>query len=285
MAQQAWQNLRAWNGSQADAFEELCCHLAAHEDRREPVLAGAKFVRQGTPDAGVECYWRSPDLGEWAWQAKFFLNSPTAGQWGQIDESVKTAISKRGQALKRYYVCLPINLSDPRRDDQTSVKDRWDTRVEKWNGWAAEDGVRVEFVLWGSHEIWDRLSREEHAGRRYFWFNEAELSRDWFEQRLEEAESNAGARYTPEVNVELPIAGVFDGLGRTTPFFRRIQATLRDLNKHMRFAASSKAREAASEAYEELGSAVSELGSYPHARSARDERPTVDPLQGTGGSR
>ncbi|MBT3269076.1 ATP-binding protein [Candidatus Poribacteria bacterium] len=259
MAQQAWQNLRAWKGSQTDAFEELCCQLAAHEDKREPVLAGAKFVRKGTPDAGVECYWTSPELGEWAWQAKFFLNSPTAGQWGQIDKSVKTALSKHGQALKRYYVCLPTDLSDPRRDDQTSAKDQWDTHVEKWDDWAAEDGVCVEFVYWGSHEISERLSREEHAGRRYFWFNDSELSQGWFEQRLAEAESNAGARYTPELNVELPIAGVFDGLGRTAAFFRRIQATLRDLNKHLTFAVSRKAQEAAGEACEQLSSARSEL--------------------------
>ncbi len=50
-----WQNLRPWDGSQQTAFEELCCQLASCES--EPLSAHAKFVRKGTPDAGVECYW------------------------------------------------------------------------------------------------------------------------------------------------------------------------------------------------------------------------------------
>ena len=49
-----WTDLRSWNGSQREAFEELCCQLAS----TEPVPTGAVFVRKGVPDAGVECFWR-----------------------------------------------------------------------------------------------------------------------------------------------------------------------------------------------------------------------------------
>lgn len=85
-----WKNLRPWNGSQQSAFEELCCQLAACE--RTP--GGSIFIRKGTPDAGVECFWRLPNGDERGWQAKFFLSPPGPVQWRQLNESVKTALEK-----------------------------------------------------------------------------------------------------------------------------------------------------------------------------------------------
>lgn len=64
-----WESLRAWNGSQQSAFEELCCQLAACE----VFPAGSSFVRKGAPDAGIECYWTLPNGDEIAWQAKYFF--------------------------------------------------------------------------------------------------------------------------------------------------------------------------------------------------------------------
>ena len=68
-----WQKLRAFDGSVQRAFEELCCQLAASEQ----VEDGARFIRKGTPDAGIECFWRLSNGDEWGWQAKYFLSSPT----------------------------------------------------------------------------------------------------------------------------------------------------------------------------------------------------------------
>ena len=39
------------------------------------------------------------------------------------------------------------------------------------------EGMSVEFPYWGEHQIWDRLSREEHRGRYFFWFNREFFSR------------------------------------------------------------------------------------------------------------
>ncbi len=79
-----WKNLRPWSGLQQTAFEELCCQLAACE----PIPPGSTFIRKGTPDAGVECFWILLNYDERAWQAKFF-DSVGDSQWKQLDESVK----------------------------------------------------------------------------------------------------------------------------------------------------------------------------------------------------
>ena len=55
-----WNKIRALEGSQAHGFEELCAQLA-----RAEIPQGARFDRKGSPDAGVECFSRLCDGGEW----------------------------------------------------------------------------------------------------------------------------------------------------------------------------------------------------------------------------
>jgi hypothetical protein len=52
---------------------------------------------------------------------------------------------------------------------------------------------------------------------------QSEITVEWMRQNFEEVKANAGARYTPEIHVDLPEAWVFEGLGRTDAFFDRIQ--------------------------------------------------------------
>ena len=179
---------------------------------------GALFVRKGSPDAGVECYWKLANGDLCAWQAKFFREIPKEVQWREIDESVNKAL-ERHQRLVRYTVCLPIDRSDPRDPKKHSFMDRWDERVRKWQRAAVEKRLTVEFPYWGQSEILGRLSEEGHRGRHYFWFNKELFSRDWFDRNLDVAVANAGRRYIPALNVNLPVRECFRGLGRTPEFF------------------------------------------------------------------
>jgi len=51
-----------------------------------------------------------------------------------------------------------------------------------------------------------------------------ELTINGMRLHFQEVEANAGARYTPEIHVDLPEAWVFEGLGRTDKFFDSIQS-------------------------------------------------------------
>ena len=206
-----WKYLRSFHNSRNNAFEELCCQLADYE---ENIPEGSVFERKGTPDAGIECYWTLPNKSEWGWQAKFFENIPNPNQWAEIDLSVKTALTKHPK-LKKYYICLPLDKPDGRIPDQKSFAKKWKDRVKKWEGWAARKRRKVVFIFWGNHQIFERLSKEEHRGRRFFWFNEEYFSNDWYKEKLADAIVYAEPRYTSELNVELDISKVFEGLGRT----------------------------------------------------------------------
>jgi hypothetical protein len=153
---------------------------------------------------------------------------PNDNQWAQINESVKRALDKHPQ-LSRYVVCLPIDRQDPRIENQRWFMDKWNEHVQEWEGWAVARGMAVVFEYWGAHQLFDRLSREEHRGRYYFWFHRDLFSQEWFRSRIEEAISNVGPRYSPELDVQLPIARLFQGLGRTPEFYSGVKGLLKGI--------------------------------------------------------
>ncbi|MBL8164702.1 MAG: ATP-binding protein [Anaerolineae bacterium] len=226
-----WTRLRTIEGSQQTAFEKLCCQLA--NDERP--TTGSEFVVKGQGgDAGIECYWKLPDNQEYGWQAKFFVSPPNPSQWSQVDDSVKTALAAHPN-LTQYTICLPIDRSDARAPNQTSFYDRWNKHVRKWEQWALKQtGKSVRFIYWGHHEIFSRLSNGTR-GRFLWWFNQEFLDDAWFVEQLKRSISIAGPRYTPELNIELPIARVFSGLGRTTDYLDRFYELHKQLRKEHKY--------------------------------------------------
>ena len=171
----------------------------------------------------MECYCVFPDGREWGWQAKYFLSALGNSQWQQIDRSVRTALQKHPN-LVRYYICVPRNRSDARNPKQQSEMDRWNKRVAKWQAWAQDRGMDVEFVWWGSSELLDMLSSNENSGLRRFWFGLHEFHHEWFSNRLDEAIEVAGPRYTPKINVELEISKDLHRFSRSTILFEEVKS-------------------------------------------------------------
>jgi len=222
-----WKGIRTLHGSQQNGFEELCSQIARLE-----IPPGSSFVRNGTPDGGVECYTTLADGSEWGWQAKYF-DTLGDSQWSQLDESVQTALNKHPQ-LSRYFICIPLDLPDARVDRKQSARQRWDKHVEKWGGWAIKRRMDVEFVYWGSSELLTLLTEPKHVGRVRFWFDVRIFDEAWFNARLDEAVKAAGPRYTPEIHVYIPIAADFEAFGRTATFFDELKAHARGIRDKLR---------------------------------------------------
>lgn len=204
-----WNNIRPLHNSLNEGFEELVCQLAA----REPVADAGAFRRIGKPDGGKECYRKLQNGKLHMWQAKYFTTSLTTTQWKQIDESVKTAIDHHPE-LVVYYVVLPVDLPDGKIKGKKSALEKWDEMISEWKSYAASKGMDVTFTLWGSFELISRLSKKENEGLAYFWFNQEEFLDEWFDNKNEESTLALGVRYSAELNVELPISNLFDGLSR-----------------------------------------------------------------------
>ena len=204
-------NIRAHRGSQNHAFEELCCQIASLETRS----ASDIFCRKGLgADAGVEYFVKHANASETGWQAKWFSRFGTR-QVSQLDESINQALSKHPK-LKKYIVCLPVDLRDARVGKAQTELERWEAWERKWKGKARNAGRTISIELWNSSALIQRLTRNDplYAGRFRYWFDHTVLGSVWFRRRFEEARAKLGERYTPETNVELPIRRALLAFGR-----------------------------------------------------------------------
>ena len=203
-----WNNIRPHNGSQNSGFEELVCQLARSEDFND-----ATFTRVGTPDGGVEAYWTFSNGSEYGWQAKYFT-AWSNSQWEQIKASFEHSLKTHPQ-LKCYYICTPLDRPDARRPRVKSAMQRWqELELDAKN-------KGVELVYWGNSELVGLLLQEANQGLRYYWFNERVLSVQWFAEHIERSVKNLGARYTPEINIDLPILQQFDIIRRNQNCYMR----------------------------------------------------------------
>jgi len=228
----SWNSIKSLEGSQHKGFEELCAQLARAESPED-----AEFRRKGSPDAGVECYTIMSDGCEWGWQAKYF-DVLGDSQWRQLDKSVRTVLEGHPK-LVRYHICVPMDRSDARSGKRQSAMQRWDTRVQKWCTWADDLGMRVEFIWWGSSELIERLSKNEHIGRRLFWFGELGFDQTWFNARLDEAVRAAGPRYTPEIHIDLPIAQDLETFSRSPEAIDKVKSLARGIRNESQFLRSA----------------------------------------------
>ena len=76
--------------------------------------------------------------------------------------------------------------------------------------------------------------QEENQGLRYYWFNEQVLSVQWFAEHIERSVKNLGARYTPEINIDLPILQQFDIIRRNQNCYMRHSENHKRFTKEIR---------------------------------------------------
>ena len=101
--------------------------------------------------------------------------------------------------------------------------DKWNEKVKKWKKFALDTyGKQVEIVYWGSSEFIERLVKEENVGLKKFFFNEIDLSDKWIQDKNKLAIADLGARYTPEINVELEIVENFNAISRNNTFKEQV---------------------------------------------------------------
>lgn len=235
-------------GSSNDGFEELVCQLA----HKMTVPNGKRFVRNGRPDGGVECYWEMNNGDIWMWQAKYFPSALGATQFNQINKSVKTAL-KLHTNIKKYFVALPQDLPDVGKAKTKSARKRYEEKVSQWQ--KLKGAEETEFNFWGKHEMLTLLSKKENEGLVRFWFSKEEFTEQDFDNKNKKAIDALGARYTPDLNVELDISKAFDGLSRNERFKNRFKEQLNRFKKVWKRINPSEEDQKAKE-FEQLNEAV-----------------------------
>ena len=207
------------HGNQADAFEELCCHLASDEASPHRV----RFDRKGRGgDAGVECFETLADGSEIGWQVKFYWDIDSMLR--SLGKSLDTALVKHPK-MRKFIASFPFDLADARRDGTT-------TALEKWDAWRADRvkqagkaGRAIEIERWDAHALRQRLtgSNPRAAGRVAFWFDRQLFTGDWFDEKFARARAGLGERYDSEGHIDLPIGCAIRAVTGDPAFYAELE--------------------------------------------------------------
>ena len=215
-----WHKIIAFNGSQENAFEELVCQVAQAESHEH----FANFERIGTPDGGIECYWKLKDGSEWGWQAKFYQNLRPS-EFNAIKKSLFEAAETHPE-LRRYFVCLPHNLSDGRRGKNTQ-KNQWDKYKIEWEKKLNQEGHNIEIIFWGSTLLFSKLAEKKHEGTRGLFFHKIEINESHLNTMLEASIRSLGPKYSSSLNLKIEqIVQPFHALARSKDFKKRFEKIL-----------------------------------------------------------
>jgi hypothetical protein len=209
--------IREHRGTRHGGFEELCCQLAALDDLAE----GSSFMRKGPgADQGLECYRTYADGSEVGWQAKYFLDGFGSVQVQQVKDSLAHALAAHPK-LKKFILCLPVNLSDNRAGRTLSEVQKFERWKAKSISQAAAAGRELEIELWSASIIEGLLGRDTpaYSGRARFWFDTLKFTPTWFKAFFEIQKENLDERYTPESHVDLPVTHALHSLARSPGVF------------------------------------------------------------------
>jgi hypothetical protein len=192
--------LRPWNGEQSRAFEELTFQLL--KDQTPP---GTRAIRTGNPDGGVEWYATLSDGTEWGWQAKHVkgIDPLLTAMTGSVER-----VSKERPDLRKLTFVISWNLATskaPRGGRPIkSQREKYEDRVLTWKK-TIPGADKIEFDLVQESDLLDELAKPEHNGRRWFWWGDVVLGPDWLLAHHAQQASAAGEKYSPDLQVDVPI--------------------------------------------------------------------------------
>lgn len=193
-----WTNFQTYNDAPTKAFEVLCNQLFENwcKEQYSSELVSFHVVNGAGGDGGVESYAVLSDGKIIGLQAKWFPDSITNNQMGQIKNSIISALKIRPQ-ITRYIICVPRDL-----DSLTGKGDKTeDRRWEDMKSEVRKDYPNLTLDLWNESRLTQELQKDCSAGIFRFWFERSEISEENVAFSFEKCKNSwLTTKYTPELN-------------------------------------------------------------------------------------
>ncbi|MFS0594425.1 hypothetical protein AB1L05_22895 [Cytobacillus horneckiae] len=200
-----WQHFQTYNEAPTQAFESMCNQLfELWCNKTYPnSLKSFTTVNGSGGDGGVESFAIKRDETVIGMQAKWFLNSISSGQFGQIRNSIKTALKVR-PLIKKYIVCIPRDLSADRIGKGKRVTE--DNELSRWlklKNKFEEEYPGLEIELWNETQLLTKLQDSDAAGIYRYWFEKSEISKELLVYSYEKQKSGwLSQKYTPSLHIQ-----------------------------------------------------------------------------------
>ncbi len=207
-----FQRIRAHRGDQRLGFEELMRQLLVANPPKDSVRLEHKGAGA---DGGVETLAHLHGGKQWGFQSKFFPVTFGAGQISQIRSSFRAALASYPEMIG-WTLAVPRNLSSAGNPDLSTQRAKWDAFVIEARAEADAIGREVSIELWDETGLIHSLTAPGGIidGIRAYWFDEAVLTRDWFQDRFEVVRADLGDRYHSDEHVDVSAQRALDTLAR-----------------------------------------------------------------------
>ena len=213
-------------GSSSNAFEDLCCQLAA---RTRPSNAGFERYRGAGGDGGIECKVINRSGNTIGWQAKYVFD--ISGLLSQVKKSFETALSVHSD-LTHYVVCFPFDLTTKTTRKGRSQIDKFNEWVRDAEAYAESKGRRLTIQSKSAHDIRDLLlANDASGGLRNYFFSATIFSDQWFANHISTAKTGAGPRYNQKLSLETPLSRWFSSFEESIDWQNQFIEHLNDCRK------------------------------------------------------
>lgn len=193
-----WANFQTYNDAPTKAFEILCNQLFENwcKEKHSSELASFHVVNGAGGDGGVESYAVLTNGNIIGLQAKWFPDSITANQMGQIKNSINTALKMRPK-ITQYIVCIPRDLASLTGKGENTEDKRW----EEMKAEVLKEHPDLILDLWNETRLTQELQKECSAGIFKFWFERAEISEESVRFSFEKSKNSwLSTKYVSELN-------------------------------------------------------------------------------------
>lgn len=193
-----WTKFQTYDDAPTKAFEILCNQLFENwcYEKYKTTLSSFHVVNGAGGDGGVESYAVLSDGNIVGLQAKWFLDSITSNQMGQIKNSIKTAMKIRPNII-HYIVCIPRDLASLTGKGENTEGKRWEEMKSE---------LLIEFPdlvidLWNDTKLTSELQKDSSSGIFKFWFERAEISEESVKYSFEKSKKSwLSSKYVSELN-------------------------------------------------------------------------------------
>lgn len=194
-----WQGFQTYGESPQNAFEAFTSMLFERwlKTRESGPPLNVVFVNGAGGDGGVEAYALISATEVIGMQAKWFPNTMQDKQFGQIRESIETALRIR-PSITEYVVCVPRNLANRRKKvRENTEQQRWDSLVSDFK----KSHQKLTLTLWNEARLEGLLIEHGSDGLRRYWFDRAAIRQNELSTRYNQAKSGwLAKRYLPDLH-------------------------------------------------------------------------------------